>query len=163
MPTILVETVKITGIVVLCIGATAPFAWLLTVEEVPATVARAMLALSSNPMILTLMMITLLVAIGTFLDLTPAMIILVPILFPIAKEIGMDAIQFGVVTVMALGIGQSTPPVGIALFVACGISKQRIEHVIGPLTPYLLTLFVVLLLAAFIPAVTTLLPHLLIK
>ena len=163
MPTILVETVKITGIVVLCIGATAPFAWLLTVEEVPATVARAMLTLSSNPLVLTLMMLTLLVAIGTFLDLTPAMIILVPILFPIAREIGMDPIQFGVVTVMALGIGQSTPPVGIALFVACGISKQRIEHVIGPLTPYLLMLFVVLLMAALFPGITTLLPNLLIK
>ena len=86
-----------------------------------------------------------------------------PILLPIARKVGMDPIQFGVVTVMALGIGQSTPPVGIALFVACGISKQRIEHVIGPLTPYLLTLLTVLLMAAFIPAITTLLPGLLIK
>lgn len=163
LPGILVETVKITGVVVFCIGATAPFAWLLTVEEVPATVAQAMLSLTSNPILLKLMMLALLGAVGTFLDLTPAMLILVPILFPIAKEIGMDPIHFGVITVMALGIGQSTPPVGIALFVACGVSKQRIEHVVGPLTPYLITLLVVLLLTLFIPAIATWLPELLMK
>lgn len=161
MPKILVDTVKITGVVVFCIGATAPFAWLLTVEEVPGSIAQAMLGISSNPIVLKLMMLAVLIAIGTFLDLTPAMILLVPVLQPIAYAMGMDPIQFGVITVMALGIGQSTPPVGIALFVACGISKQRIEEVVRPLTPYLLTLFVVLLLATFIPAMTTLLPGML--
>jgi TRAP-type C4-dicarboxylate transport system permease large subunit len=99
-----------------------------------------MITLSNNPIALKLMILAILVAIGTFLDLTPAMIVTVPIFLPIANELGMDPIQFGVVTVMALGIGQSTPPVGIALFVACGISKQRIEDVARPLMPYLLTL-----------------------
>jgi C4-dicarboxylate transporter DctM subunit len=140
LPDILVETVKITGVVVFCIGATAPFAWLLIVEEVPGTIAEMMITLSNNPIALKLMILAILVAIGTFLDLTPAMIVTVPIFLPIANELGMDPIQFGVVTVMALGIGQSTPPVGIALFVACGISKQRIEDVARPLMPYLLTL-----------------------
>lgn len=158
MPKILVNTVKITGVVVFCIGATAPFAWLLTVEEVPGQLAQTMMGLTSNPMLLKLMMLALLIAIGTFLDLTPAMILLVPVLQPIAYAMGMDPIQFGVITVMALGIGQSTPPVGIALFVACGISKQRIEAVTRPLVPYLLTLIIVLLLATFIPALTTFLP-----
>lgn len=161
MPKVLTDTVKITGVVVFCIGATAPFAWLLTVEEVPGNIAQAMLGISSNPIVLKLMMLAVLIAIGTFLDLTPAMIILVPVLQPIAYSIGMDPIQFGVVTVMALGIGQSTPPVGIALFVACGISRMRIEEVVNPLKPYLLALFFVLLLATFIPAMTTLLPGLL--
>jgi C4-dicarboxylate transporter DctM subunit len=159
LPDILVETVKITGVVVFCIGATAPFAWLLIVEEVPGTIAEAMITLSNNPIALKLMILAILVAIGTFLDLTPAMIVTVPIFLPIANELGMDPIQFGVVTVMALGIGQSTPPVGIALFVACGISKQRIEDVARPLMPYLLTLLAVLLLTLFFSPLSTLLPQ----
>jgi len=151
----LVDTVRITGIVVFCIGATAPFAWLLTVEEVPAQAAALMLGISSNPAVLTIMIMALLLAVGTFLDLTPAMIILVPILMPIALKIGMDPVQFGVFTVMALAIGQSTPPVGIALFVACGVSKAKIEETVRPLIPFLIALLVILLLVAFLPALSS--------
>jgi C4-dicarboxylate transporter DctM subunit len=152
------DTIKITGVVVFCIGATAPFAWLLTVEEVPAQAAAIMLALTTNPALLTLMILALYLMAGTFLDLTPAMIILVPILMPIAVEIGMDPLQFGIVTVMALAIGQSTPPVGIALFVACGVTRTRMAEAVRPLAPFLLALLAILLLAAFWPAITLALP-----
>ncbi|MGE9290429.1 MAG: TRAP transporter large permease [Puniceicoccales bacterium] len=154
MRRVLIETVSITGVVVFCIGATAPFAWLLTVEEVPSRVAAIMLTLTTNPILLKLMLIALLLAVGTILDLTPAMIILVPILMPIGLDLGMDPVQFGIVTVMALGIGQSTPPVGIALFVACGVTKARMEAVVRPLVPYLFAMLLVLLLVAFWPTMT---------
>lgn len=154
----MVDTVRVTGVVVLCIGATAPFAWLLTVEQVPQQVGEGMLAISSNPIALKLMIVGILLAAGTFLDLTPAMIILVPILFPIARQVGMDDVQFGVITVMALGIGQCTPPVGIALFVACSISKIKIGAVTRPLLPYLAAMLVVLLTAVFWPFLTVGLP-----
>jgi C4-dicarboxylate transporter, DctM subunit len=154
----MVDTVKVTGVVVLCIGSTAPFAWLLTVEQVPQQIGETMMAISSDPIALKLMMVGILLAAGTFLDLTPAMIILVPILFPIARTIGMDPVQFGVITVMALGIGQCTPPVGIALFVACGISKIKIGAVARPLLPFLAAMLVVLLLAVFWPFLTVGLP-----
>ena len=159
-----VDTTKVTGIVVLCIGATAPFAWLLTVEQVPQQVASGMLGVSSNPIALTLMMLAILLAIGTFLDLTPAMILLVPILMPIARhEIGMDPVQFGVMLVLALGIGQSTPPVGIALFVACSVGKARIGEVSRALPPFLLAMIIVLLVTAFWSPLTTALPAALLR
>lgn len=154
----MIDTVKVTGVVVLCIGATAPFAWLLTVEQVPQQIGEGMLAITSNPIALKLMIVAILLAAGTFLDLTPAMIILVPILFPIARQVGMDPVQFGVITVMALGIGQCTPPVGIALFVACSISKIKIGAVARPLLPFLTAMLVVLLTAVFWPFLTVGLP-----
>lgn len=160
----LVDTTKVTGIVVLCIGATAPFAWLLTAERVPQHIAAGMLSVSSNPIALKLMMLLILLAIGTFLDLTPAMILLVPILMPIANHtIHMDPVQFGVMLVLALGIGQSTPPVGIALFVACSVGKARIGEVSRALWPFLLAMIVVLLVTAFWAPLTTALPTALLR
>ncbi len=160
----LVDSTKVTGIVVLCIGATAPFSWLLTVEQVPQQIAAGMLSLTTSPAALTLMMLAILLVIGTFLDLTPAMILLVPILMPIAQDtVGMDPVQFGVMLVLALGIGQSTPPVGIALFVACSVGKARIGEVSRALGPFLLAMIAVLLLTAFWPALTTALPSALLR
>ncbi len=162
--TALIDTTKVTGIVVLCIGATAPFAWLLTVEQVPQQVAGGMLGVSTNPLVLKLMMLVILLVIGTFLDLTPAMILLVPILMPIAKEtVGMDPVQFGVVLVLALGIGQSTPPVGIALFVACSVGRARIGEVTRSLAPFLLAMIVILLITTYWSPLTTVLPTALLR
>lgn len=149
MPQILVNTAKITGIVVLCIAAAAPFAWLLTVDQVPLRVSESLLAATGNPVLIKLLMLAILLAIGTFLDLTPAMLIFVPIFLPIARHIGMDAIHFGTVVVMALGIGQCTPPVGIALFVACSISGTRMDQLFRPLVPYLAAMVVALLVVTF--------------
>ncbi len=158
MPEILMVTVKITGIVVFVIGATAPFAWLLTIEQVPQMIVEAMTAVSSAPWALKLMMLAIILMIGTFLDLTPAMIILVPIMLPIANRIGMDPIQFGVMMVLGLGIGQSTPPVGIALFVACSVARIKITKVIVPILPFLAAMILVLLLVAFWAPISTWLP-----
>jgi C4-dicarboxylate transporter DctM subunit len=160
----LVDTTKVTGIVVLCIGATAPFAWLLTVEQVPQQIASGMLGVSTSPLVLKLMMLAILLAIGTFLDLTPAMILLVPILMPIAKDVvGMDAVQFGVTLVLALGIGQSTPPVGVGLFVACSVGNATIGEVSRSLAPFLLAMIVVLLVTAYWSPLTTALPTVLLR
>lgn len=160
---VLADAVKVTGIVVLCIGATAPFAWLLSAEQVPQNVAAAMIGVSSNPAFLTLMMIVILLAIGTVIDLTPAMILLVPILQPIARDIGMDPVHFGVMMVMALGIGQSTPPVGIGLFVACSVGRTSMGELLLPLIPFLLAMIVVLLAVAYWPPLTVWLPTILMR
>jgi C4-dicarboxylate transporter DctM subunit len=163
IPSVLTDTVKVTGIVVLCIGASAPFAWLMTVEHIPEQIASAMLDLTSNGIILKLIILLVLLVIGTFIDLTPAMILLVPVIMPVSIEIGMKPVHFGVMLVMALGIGQCTPPVGIALFVACSVAKTKVAQVIGPLVPYLLAMVIVLLLVTFIPAFSTWLPSVLFK
>ena len=154
----LTDTVKITGVVVLCIAASAPFAWLMTIEEIPAQLAGGLLGLTDNPLVLKLIILAILIGVGTFLDLTPAMILLLPILMPVADSLGMAPVHFGVVMVMALGIGQCTPPVGIALFVACSVAKTRIEHVFLPLMPYLMAMLAALLLVTFIPFLSVWLP-----
>ncbi len=157
----LADTVKVTAIVVLVIGATAPFAWLLTVEDLPQQIARGIVSSTDSTVMIKLMMLGILLAIGTFLDLTPAMILLVPILMPIAREMGMEPVHFGVMLILALGIGQSTPPVGISLFVACSVGKTRIGEVALPLLPFLGAMVLVLLIVTFWAPLTTWLPHLL--
>ncbi|QDU71447.1 TRAP transporter large permease [Mucisphaera calidilacus] len=157
----LIDSTRITGIVVLCIAATAPFAWLMTVEQVPQDIAASMLSLTQNPVALKLMMLLMLLAIGTFLDLTPAMILLVPILMPIACDtIDMAPVHFGVMMVLALGIGQCTPPVGIAIFVACSVGKAEFGEVARSLVPFLAGMLLVLLVVTYWPAVTMTLPAL---
>ena len=157
----LADTVKVTAIVVLVIGATAPFAWLLTIEDLPQTVADAIVGSTQSTVMIKLMMLGILLAIGTFLDLTPAMILLVPILMPIARGLGMEPVHFGVMLILALGIGQSTPPVGISLFVACSVGKARIGEVVLPLMPFLAAMVLVLLVVTFWAPLTTWLPNLL--
>ena len=163
VPALFVQTVKITGIVVFCIAATAPFAWLLTIEEVPALIATTMTSLTQSPVMLKLMMLVVLLIIGTFLDLTPAVIILVPIFQPISAQLNMPPVQFGLMMIMALGIGQCTPPVGISLFVACSISKTKIGEVIIPMIPFILGMLIPLLLVTFWPFLTVWLPAITIK
>ncbi len=163
MASVMVDTIKVTGIVVLCIGASAPFAWLMTVEHIPEQIASAMMDFSTNAIVLKLIIVLILLVVGTFIDLTPAMILLVPILMPVALKLGMHPVHFGVMLVMALGIGQCTPPVGIALFVACSVAKTKISQVVGPLVPYLTAMIIALLLVLFIPFLSTWLPAILIK
>jgi len=163
MPSVLIDTVKITGIVVLCIGASAPFAWLMTVENIPEQIASAMLGMTGNPVFLKLIMIFILLVVGTFIDLTPAMILLFPILKPISTQLGMEPVHFGVMLVMALGIGQCTPPVGIALFVACSVARTRVGEVFLPLLPYLAAMLFALLVVTFWPPLSVWLPTMLMK
>jgi len=157
-PELLREAVTITAVVVLCISAAAPFAWLLTIEQVPQQIAQAMLAFTESRVVLVALMLLVLLLIGTFLDLTPAMLILVPVFLPIARAMGMPDLQFGMMVTIALAIGQCTPPLGVSLFVACGVAKCRIGELVRPLLPFLAALLVALLATAFIPALSTWLP-----
>jgi C4-dicarboxylate transporter, DctM subunit len=157
-PELLREAVVITAVVVLCISAAAPFAWLLTIEQVPQQIGQAMLAITESRMALIGLMLLVLILIGTFLDLTPAMLILVPVFLPIARAIGMPDLQFGLMVTMSLAIGQCTPPLGVSLFVACGVAKCRIGELVRPLLPFLAALLVALLVTAFFPLFSTWLP-----
>lgn len=159
----LVDTGKINGIVVFCIGATAPFAWLLTIEQVPDQIVSGLFALTDSHVVLILIMVAVLLLVGTFIDLTPAMLLLVPIFQPVAEQIGMDMVHFGVLVVMALGIGQCTPPVGIGLFVACSISRTSVVKTTPALLPFLGAMLTALLLVAFWQPLTTWLPDLLMN
>ncbi len=163
LPALFRETAVISAVVVLCISAATPFAWLLTVEQIPQQLAEAILALTGNRAAIILLMLVVFLVIGTFLDLTPAMLILVPVFLPIVREVGVPDLQFGLMVTVALAIGQCTPPVGVSLFVACGVARCGIADLVRPLLPFLGALVIALLLTAFVPGLSTWLPALFAK
>jgi len=160
LPKILVDTAVTTGVVMLVISTSTIFAWVLANQQIPQKVAQTIFNLSSQPWVFLLLVNILMLFVGTFLDATPALMILVPILLPIAMRLGIDPIHFGVVLVANLGIGFITPPVGVTLFVATSITKVPIARVVKPLMPYFLVMVATLLLITYVPWFTLLLPHL---
>ncbi len=121
---------------------------------IPTAISNAVLSVSSNKIVILLLMNVVLLIIGTFLDATPAILIFTPIFLPIAQSLGMNAIQFGIILIYNMCIGMMTPPVGSILFLGCGIAKVSIEKVTKMLLTYLFALVVVLLLVTYIPALT---------
>jgi len=159
IPAILVKTGITTGVVVLCISTASSFGWILAAEQIPDKIARAVFALSDNRLVILFLMNALMLFMGTFLDVSPIIIILVPILFPIARQLGVTPIHFGVMTIVNMAIGQCTPPVGISLFVATGIAKARLGEILGAYSKYLITMIFVLALITIFPQIITFLPH----
>jgi C4-dicarboxylate transporter DctM subunit len=162
LPRILVDSGVTTGLVMLVVGLAAAFAWLLTSQQVPLAVANALSAISSSPWFFLLLVNLAYLVIGCVFEVTAALIMTVPILLPVAKLYGIDPVHLGVVVTANMGIGLVTPPVGICLYVACGISGARIERVAGPLLPFLAVMIGTLLLITYVPGITLLLPRLLL-
>src|SRR5690606_28632167 len=121
LPGILLESCVTTAVVMLLIGASMGMSWAMSFENVPQGIADAMLGLSDNPIVILLIINLLLLLVGTFMDMTPAVLIFTPIFLPIVTAMGMDPVQFGIVMVMNLCVGLCTPPVGSVLFVGVGI------------------------------------------
>ncbi len=160
IPKILIDTAVTTGVVMLVISTSTIFAWVLANQQIPQKIAQTMFALSSQPWVFLLMVNVLMLIVGCFLDATPALLILVPILLPIALRLGIDPVHFGIVLVANLGIGFITPPVGVTLFVATSITKVPIARVVKPLMPYFLVMVASLLLITYVPWFTLVLPRL---
>lgn len=156
------ESAETTGIIVFLIGVSGIMAWILAFTGIPGAISNALLSISSNPIIILLIINLILLVVGTFMDITPAILIFTPIFLPIVTSdlIGMSAIQFGIMLVFNLCIGTITPPVGNILFVGVRVAKTTIERVIKPLMPYYAVIFAVLLLVTFWPALSTFLPRL---
>jgi TRAP-type C4-dicarboxylate transport system permease large subunit len=129
-------------------------------EQIPQMVADLILGISTNPVVVTLLIILLLLFVGTFMETIAALVILFPVLLPVATQIGMDPIQFGVMMVLGMVIGLCTPPVGVCLFVASQIGKVSIGHATRELVPFLAVMIGILLLVAFVPQITLFLPSL---
>ena len=159
IPGIMLKTGITTGVVVLCIATASSFGWILAAEQIPDKIAKAVFALSENRLVILFLMNALMLFMGTFLDISPIIIILVPILFPIARQLGVTPIQFGIMTIVNMAIGQCTPPVGISLFVATGIAKAKLGEILGAYMKYLLTMIVVLAIITIFPQIITFLPH----
>lgn len=160
IPSILLETVKTTAIVMLLIGTSMGMSWVLSYENIPQELTSAMMGISDNPIVILLLINLILLIVGIFMDITPAVLIFTPIFLPVVTELGMSSVQFGIIMVMNLCIGLCTPPVGSVLFVGCSVADIKIRQVVRPLLPMFLAMILVLLLTTFIPALSTWLPEL---
>ncbi len=160
LPPLLLRSAKTTGVVFLLIGASQAMAWVLTRQQIPQAVADAMLSLSSSPIVLLLIINFTLLIVGSFMDMTPAVLIFTPIFLPVAVGLGMDPTHFGIVMIMNLCIGLCTPPVGTCLFIACGVGKTTIEATSKEMIPFWIAMIASLLLVTYVPWVTLFLPRL---
>jgi C4-dicarboxylate transporter DctM subunit len=161
MPKIIAEVAVVTGQTTLMIATASALAWLFARQNVPAAIGSFLTGMTDNRLLLLLMINVWLLFVGTWLDLSPAVIIFTPILLPIAVACGVDPVHFGVIMVVNLGIGLFTPPVGVCLFVACGIAKCSITSVVRSFLPFFLATVAVLLLITYIPGLVMWLPGLL--
>ncbi|KAB5485742.1 MULTISPECIES: TRAP transporter large permease [Flagellimonas] len=158
LPDILLEASATTAIVMLLIGASMSMSWVMSFENIPQGISDVLLGLSDNPIVILLIINLLLLFVGIFMDMTPAVLIFTPIFLPIVTELGMDPIQFGIVMVLNLCIGLCTPPVGSVLFVGVGIANTTIEKVIKPLLPLFIAMIVALFLITYFPGLSLWLP-----
>lgn len=149
-----------SAMIVLLIAVASPFGWIMTIEQVPQMASSTILGLSTNVYLILMLMILLYLILGTFMETGAIILLVVPIFTPIAQQLGIDMVHFGVITVVALAIGMATPPVGITLFATCSISGVSIGQLSRMVVPFLLALIGCLLLISFVPAISTFLPGL---
>ena len=152
------SSVKTTAMVMFIIGAAGAFGWLLALLEAPLYLASLLQGITENPLVLLLLINLVLLLLGTFMDMAPLIIISTPIFLPLANQLGMDPIQFGVMLILNLGIGLVTPPIGAVLFVACAIGKLPVEETVKTIWPFYCALLAALLAVIYLPALTLWLP-----
>ena len=153
--------VRTTGLILFVIGAAASFGWLLAYLQVPSAAVDALTGITDNKYIMLLLLVIILLAIGTFMDLAPLIIICTPIFLPVAKALGVDPVHFGIILILKGGIGLITPPIGSVLFVGTAIGKITVTDALKTIWPFYFTAVGVLLLVVYIPALSLWLPSLL--
>jgi tripartite ATP-independent transporter DctM subunit len=152
--------VRTTAMVLMVIGCAAAFGWLLALLKVPATMIEVMKGVSDNPIVILLLINLLLIFLGTFMDMSPLIVITTPIFLPVATAFGVDPVHFGVIMVLNLGIGLCTPPVGAVLFVGCAVGKIGVGEVMRTIWPFYGAAFATLMLVTYIPGLSLWLPSL---
>ncbi len=155
---VLLETVHTSAIVFFLVGTSIGLSWVLAYENIPQNLTAALLATSDNPIIILLIINLVLLGVGVFMDMTPAVLIFTPIFLPVVTEMGMDPIHFGIVMVLNLCIGLCTPPVGSVLFVGCSVAQLKIQRVIRPLLPLFIAMLVGLMVVTYVPVLSLWLP-----
>ena len=154
IPAILGTSARLTGVIMLMVGMSSTFAWVLTTQRVPQMLTEAMLGLSREPWMFLVFVNILFLIKGTFMDATPAIIIFTPILYPVSQKLGIDPVHFGIVLVANLGLGFITPHVGSCLYVAASIGKTSIEEVAKRILPFYGMMFVALMAITYWPDMT---------
>lgn len=155
---VLSECVDTLSIVLILIATSSVFGYCLTTLHVPDLAANAITGLTTNPILVALLLNLILLVLGCIMDMAPIILIATPILLPIAKSIGIDPIQFGIMVVLNCGIGLLTPPVGAVLFIGSAVSKVSMEKVVKATLPFYLCMLITLLLITFIPQISLWLP-----
>ncbi|MDF1585061.1 TRAP transporter large permease [Marinimicrococcus flavescens] len=158
LPAMLAGVVRTVAMVMILIGFASAFAYMMALMQIPARVTDFFLGISDNKVVILLLINVMLLVLGMFMDMAPLILICTPILLPVVKSLGVDPVHFGIVMLLNLGIGLVTPPVGTTLFVGCAIGKVRIEEVTRALWPFWLTMFVVLMLVTYVPALSLWIP-----
>ena len=161
LPGIIMESVVLTCMIMLLVAASGVMSWVMSFTGIPQVISELLLGISDNPIIILLIMNFFLLIIGTFMDITPAVLIFTPIFLPIVTGFGMDPVHFGIMLVMNLCVGNITPPVGSALFAGVSVAKLDLEDVIKPMLPFYGAIIVALLLVTYIPEISMTLPKLL--
>jgi tripartite ATP-independent transporter DctM subunit len=153
-------TAVVTGSILFLIAASTMMSWSMTYASIPETVRVLMTSVSDNKIVILLMINVILLVVGVFMDMSPAMLIFTPIFYPIVTALGVDPVHFGVILIYNLALGLVTPPVGTVLFVSCSISGEPIGKVIKPLLPIFALQTVGLMLITFVPAISLAIPRL---
>lgn len=157
---VLEECIDTLAIVLILCGTSSIFGYCLTYLHVPDLAATAITSLTSNKIVLTLLINLILLVLGCIMDMAPIILIATPILFPLATSIGIGPIQFGIMMILNCGIGLLTPPVGTCLFIGSAVSGVSIERIVKAALPFYACMLVVLMMVSFIPQVSLLIPHL---
>ena len=160
IPAILVDSVVTSGAIILLVGFARVFAHILTMEQIPQMIAAAILDISTNPIVILIIINLLLLFVGSFMETLSAILILFPVLLTVSRSVGIPDIQFATMATMNLVLGLTTPPVGVVLFVAGGIGKISLARIVKAMLPFYIVLFTVLLLVMFVPPITMFLPSL---
>jgi len=154
-PKMLVSSAKVNGVILPIIAMSLPLAQTLAALNVPQGVIFAVTSLTEDPMMIKLLMIAILIAAGCIMETTPNIVILAPILLPLAQEIGMDEVQFCIMMITALGVGFITPPLGLNLFVISGITGASVLKIAAKAGPYVIGMLIIVLMIAYIPQIST--------
>jgi len=160
LPKIIINTAVTSSLVMLVIGTASIFSWLLASEEIPQYITEAVINITHNRIAILLLVNIVLLMVGTFMETTASLIILTPVLLPLMNKIGVDPLHFGVIIVLNLVIGLTTPPVGVCLFIACAIGEIKLEEITKAILPFLLASIIVLLIVTYWESLIMFIPKL---
>ncbi|MDQ3534907.1 MAG: TRAP transporter large permease [Bacteroidota bacterium] len=155
---ILLKTVSTTAIVMILIGTSMGMSWVMSFENIPQDVSDVLLSISDDKAVVLIIINIILLFVGIFMDMTPAVLIFTPIFLPVVTNLGIDPTHFGIVMVLNLCIGLCTPPVGSILFIGCSVARVKIESVIKPLLPLFIAMIIVLIIITYVPEISLWLP-----
>jgi tripartite ATP-independent transporter DctM subunit len=159
LPDILLKAAKTTSVVMLLVGTSQAVSWALSYERVPQVAGAALLSLSQDWVTVLMIINVLLLVVGMFMDMTPAVLVFTPILLPAVTALGVDPVHFGIVMIANLCIGLCTPPVGTCLFLGCSVGKTTIARVVPLAIPFFIAMAIAMLFITYLPGLSLWLPR----